>query len=597
MGKTSAILTVTLAAAAGTVSGQNLMFLREFPLHSNAASMAVDATGIYMPRLTRQDFPNQVVSLLKHDFAGRELWSRPFITAPNAWAGGVTIAPHGIYAVGTGLRDSNAAGDWDIFIARFNTAGVLLWTRQIELPSMDFARSVAADDTGVYVIGQRGPGGLIRKYDASGTEVWTVEMDAAGYHAPLAIATAETGIYVAGFIQPEGLTGPTTGFVRKYDTGGTEIWDQRLGYLARSVATDATGVYVAGWSSPSNFLHKYSTDGKEIWTRSLPDAMSPGIAVDLGLAIDATGIYVAGSTYRTISGQCSQGAQDALLLKFDSNGGELWSRQFGTYEVDSAWAVAAEEAAVYVEGGRLLAKFGKTAPQSDPSRPRITEGCVVNAASLLGGGIAPGEMVTIFGTGLGPEQIVTTPAEGPPVTELAGTRVLFNGVPGALIHVSDKQVSAVTPTSGGVHGLVIDVLVEVRGIASNFVDVPVLPARPGLFTRDGKQAVALNEDGTVNSTANPAAAGSVITLFATGLSEAAETSASFSVSEDDWPVAGEVLSTAVGAIPGMIEVKVRVPQGSTATDALAVWLATRSQPGTINSAPFWSQQLVTVAVR
>src|SRR5688572_29061758 len=189
MGTSSRIIALGLLAAAGQGAGQNQMFLNEFEVYSNPGGVSVDATGVYTSRLTsRQDATGspQIASLIKHDSAGRELWSRPFITAPIAFAGGVTAAPHGVYVAGTGAARTDLV-NWDISVARFTAAGVLLWTRQINLTSNDFARGIAADDSGVYVIGQRGREGVIRKYDASGAEVWTTELDAPedGYHAPL----------------------------------------------------------------------------------------------------------------------------------------------------------------------------------------------------------------------------------------------------------------------------------------------------------------------------------------------------------------------------------------------------------------------------
>jgi uncharacterized protein (TIGR03437 family) len=106
---------------------------------------------------------------------------------------------------------------------------------------------------------------------------------------------------------------------------------------------------------------------------------------------------------------------------------------------------------------------------------------------------------------------------------LAGTRVLFNGVAAPLLYVSAGQVSAIVPTAVA-GSSTADVQVEYNGVRSPTVTVPVLDARPGIFSVDGSgegQAAIWNEDGTVNSPANPAPRGSVITLYATGGAETA----------------------------------------------------------------------------
>ncbi len=73
---------------------------------------------------------------------------------------------------------------------------------------------------------------------------------------------------------------------------------------------------------------------------------------------------------------------------------------------------------------------------------------VVNAASFVGGPVAPGELVVLFGRDLGPATLTVfdPPATGDPIaTSLAGTQVLFGTTPAPIIYTSDGQVSAVVP--------------------------------------------------------------------------------------------------------------------------------------------------------
>jgi hypothetical protein len=55
--------------------------------------------------------------------------------------------------------------------------------------------------------------------------------------------------------------------------------------------------------------------------------------------------------------------------------------------------------------GAFFAKFEKTAPAVTGTGPRIFPGCVVNAASYVGGGVVPGEIVTLFGSAMGPSEL------------------------------------------------------------------------------------------------------------------------------------------------------------------------------------------------
>jgi uncharacterized protein (TIGR03437 family) len=150
-----------------------------------------------------------------------------------------------------------------------------------------------------------------------------------------------------------------------------------------------------------------------------------------------------------------------------------------------------------------------------PQGPTI--GSITNAASFLPGPISPGEIVTIFGSGLGPEELV--PAElddaGLLAKVLAETRVYFDDLAAPLVHSSATQVSAIVPYA--VDGrATVRVSVEYRGIRSSSAEANVDPASPAIFLNGPPQAAAINEDETINSVENGALPGSVIALYATG---------------------------------------------------------------------------------
>jgi len=152
--------------------------------------------------------------------------------------------------------------------------------------------------------------------------------------------------------------------------------------------------------------------------------------------------------------------------------------------------------------------------------PRIAAAGVVSAADYAGGRVAPGEIVAIFGENVGPAALVslTLGGDGKVTKELGGVRVLFDGIPAPLIYVSAGQLSAVVPYAVAGRGQV-NLQTEYQGVRSNTVALPVLDAKPALFSADstgrGPGAI-LNEDGSVNSPANPARPGSIVILFGTG---------------------------------------------------------------------------------
>ncbi|HZS49907.1 MAG TPA: hypothetical protein VFA54_03540 [Bryobacterales bacterium] len=177
-----------------------------------------------------------------------------------------------------------------------------------------------------------------------------------------------------------------------------------------------------------------------------------------------------------------------------------------------------------LEGSRTvqvsLAVRAVTAPG-----PVFTAAGVVNAASFASGPIAPGEIISIFGSNLGPAVstgAVIDASTARLATIVAGVAVLFNNLPGALFYVQEKQINVQVPyelasRTGAVPG-VVTIVVSYQGASSAPVSVPAAAAAPAVFTvsRGLGQAAALNQDNSPNSAANPAGRGSVVQIFMTG---------------------------------------------------------------------------------
>lgn len=144
---------------------------------------------------------------------------------------------------------------------------------------------------------------------------------------------------------------------------------------------------------------------------------------------------------------------------------------------------------------------------------------------MAGAEVAPGEMVSIFGAGIGPASSGRTQsgADGKMPTSVDGVSVTFNGTPAPITFAGPDQINVIVPYS--VAGQAQTQIV-VRRPSGNLSDVAaVTETIPGLFTYDGSgtgPVAALNEDGSINSAANPAAPGSVVVLYATGAGEFAK---------------------------------------------------------------------------
>lgn len=146
---------------------------------------------------------------------------------------------------------------------------------------------------------------------------------------------------------------------------------------------------------------------------------------------------------------------------------------------------------------------------------------LTSAASLQPtNSVAPGEIITIFGTNLGPvtPANLTLTSNGTVSTNLGGVTVLFNSVAAPLTYVSATQINAIVPYEMG-SVTTATVAVQFGGATSANFQVQIVPTAPAIFSLSqggSGQGAILNEDGKVNGTANPAAKGSIIQIYGTG---------------------------------------------------------------------------------
>lgn len=136
---------------------------------------------------------------------------------------------------------------------------------------------------------------------------------------------------------------------------------------------------------------------------------------------------------------------------------------------------------------------------------------VVNAASLTQGAVAPGESVTIYGNGIGPQAGVagSLDASGLLGNLLGGSEVRFDGVPAPLFYAQAAQINAQVPyTVAGNSFTHVELFYQ--GTSMGTLDLPVAAASPALMP------VVTNQDGGINSASAPAARGTIVTLYGTG---------------------------------------------------------------------------------
>jgi uncharacterized protein (TIGR03437 family) len=204
-----------------------------------------------------------------------------------------------------------------------------------------------------------------------------------------------------------------------------------------------------------------------------------------------------------------------------------------------------------------------------PPPQQVTGATMVNGASLTLGDVAPGEIITIFGSGFDPKQ----------------TQLLFDGKSATTFYIGASQINALAPATL-TPGSTTQISIVVDGSAVAVFSPNVVGAVPGIFTVAGGvgQAAATNQDGTVNSASNPAARESIIVLYATG--QGNDLSA-VSLTIGGYTAALLYAGPAPG-YPGLMQINAQIPGGFLPPGILPVVLSI----GSANS-----QDGVTIAVK
>jgi len=278
------------------------------------------------------------------------------------------------------------------------------------------------------------------------------------------------------------------------------------------------------------------------------------------------------------------------------DGGDHWFAVNAGLSDLSVWGLAMDSVNPSVLYASGPSGVFKTRTGAEVQSASMAVGSVVNGASNLAGAVAPGEIVVIAGSGLGPaELIVGDPAANRLYnSDLSGTSVRFDGTPAPLIYTSDSQLAVQVPNSFSSQGAQLTITYEGRTSAS--FPVAFTQYAPGVFTLDstGKgQAVALNQDRSVNTASNAATAGDVISLFVTG---AGEPAGSVTVMIGN---AAAVVTSMTKLAAGILQIDARIPTGAQTGGALPVLVQVgnaSSQAGVTIAVAATSQTATSTAI-
>jgi hypothetical protein len=344
---------------------------------------------------------NQDAFIVKFDQTGTPQWTQLLgATGASVATNGCAIGSDGsLYISGNvsgSLPGNTATGSEDLFVAKYNLSGTRSWVKQMGVANQTaYGRAVKVGASGnVYVAGHTG-GGLngntmtgtrdmyVAKFDTNGNVIWLKQLGVATkatYGINLDIDSSENAFvvgYTLGSLDGNTLTGTTDAFITKYDTNGNKLWTKQQGVsgvVTRStgIAVDSNGNALVGDTRGSlngNTLAgivdltitKYDTSGNRLLSiqhGAANTSMSyPMVALDQEQDIILTA-YTSGG----FDGQVIRGIQDMSTIKFDALGNRLWTRLMGNTDgVGNTTGVATDtNDNIYVPGNTTVGVDGNT---------------------------------------------------------------------------------------------------------------------------------------------------------------------------------------------------------------------------------------------
>jgi len=417
--------------------------------------------------------------------------------AGNALVAGQTTSPD--FPVTAGAFQQHLKGTQNNFLVRLDPTGNVLTSTYFGGSGSDSPSSVAVDVAG--------------------------NIDLVGYTSSPDFPTTQGTMQPSTIVPPWNSFAPA-GFVAQFSPDGTSLrwatyvmsserlpayanFDVGVSALAVGLAGD---IYIGGLTGPGFPVTPSAPvicfQGSTNRTNGFLAHLSPD-----GALMDTTYLgNSAGGDIDTVGGLLPLASGSVLIVWHESGSGVVSKIQFGR----GSWTA-----------------------------PACLSTNVLNAATQVGsGGVAPGELITLTGFGIGPDigAVYQPDAQGNVPTQLAGVRVLFDGGPVPILYAQSRQINAIAPAGLTVNGTT-HVMVTYNNQHFGPVVAKTIFGSPGIFRLQigqSAQAAAINQDGTLNGPTNPAPRGSVVALWGTGYGQ----------TRPPCPIGGLNLSYAAPLSPG-----------------------------------------------
>ena len=199
------------------------------------------------------------------------------------------------------------------------------------------------------------------------TVQWSAQFGSSSFENGSGITVDSSGnVYVTGTTSGSlfsTIAGESDAFVVKYDSDGNQVWAKQFGsdllVEGIGVAVDSSGnVYVTGYAKGnlfgSNagvtdaFVAKYDSDGNQVWAKQFGSDLRD---IGFDITVDSSGnVYVTGHTDGDLFGS-NTGAYDVFVVKYSPDGNQKWTEQFGNNSLEEHSGITVDSSGnVYVTG-------------------------------------------------------------------------------------------------------------------------------------------------------------------------------------------------------------------------------------------------------
>ncbi|MGE5416694.1 MAG: cadherin-like beta sandwich domain-containing protein, partial [Acidobacteriota bacterium] len=279
-------------------------YLPDWLAKADGRSISKTSDGGYIIGGTRRINNDSLdkVDLIKTDATGGVQWERTFGIAncDTSCFGVVEASDGGFVITGTVMFGGRINGQTDVYAAKVDAAGNVLWERNFGSTGWDWGYSIAATGDGGYIIaGQKEVPGANRPYvsnvyviklDGAGNEQWerNYGTNMIGSQAKSIAPTADNGYILTGF------SGYTV-MMMKLDTNGVKKWETTFANgIGYSVQQTASGSFIATGRSEGLGIYLVMADsrGNRLWEKFIGSGADEGHSIR---QMEEGGYLIAGS--------------------------------------------------------------------------------------------------------------------------------------------------------------------------------------------------------------------------------------------------------------------------------------------------------------